>query len=179
MTLKKLIYINTIGTFLLCFLTHFLYTWFPNPFFALFFPVNESIWEHMKMLYTSILLFGVIEFIIIQKCSISNHNFLLSLFLKACVSIPIYLLFYLPLYYTFGEHMPVTLILLFLVFFLLSWMGYKMQSVQEIKYQSKIAFFLIIVGYIVLGYLTYKPPHIHLFLDTEEEKYGIHEYLFP
>lgn len=177
MKLKKLIYINTLGTFLLCFFTHFLYTWFPNPVFALFFPVNESIWEHMKMLYTSILLFGLTEFIIIQKSQIENHNFLLSLFLKSLCSIPVFLIVYLPFYYFIGEHMAITFILLLLVLFFLSWIGYKLQNMREIKYQNGIAFTGIIVGYIILGYLTYRPPHIHLFLDTKEEKYGIHEYL--
>lgn len=30
---------------------HSLYQWLPNPFFALFSPVNESIWEHGKLIY--------------------------------------------------------------------------------------------------------------------------------
>ena len=30
---------------------HFLYDFFPNPVFALISPVNESIWEHLKLIY--------------------------------------------------------------------------------------------------------------------------------
>ena len=70
MTLKRIKIISIIGTFLLCFLTHFIYNLFPNTLFSIFFPVNESIWEHMKMLFSTILLFGIIEYILIKKFNI-------------------------------------------------------------------------------------------------------------
>lgn len=35
---------------------HFLYTWQPVPLFGLFAPVNESVWEHLKLLYWPFLL---------------------------------------------------------------------------------------------------------------------------
>ena len=67
MTLKKMVYINTIITFLLCFIAHGMYSWIPSNAVAVFFPVNESIWEHMKMLYTSILIYGFIEHLLLIK----------------------------------------------------------------------------------------------------------------
>lgn len=30
---------------------HFLYTWIPTPLIGLFVPVNESVWEHLKLLF--------------------------------------------------------------------------------------------------------------------------------
>lgn len=174
---KKMIYINTIVTFLLCFLTHFLYDLFPNTLFSIFFPVNESIWEHMKMIYTTILLYGIIEYIILSKCHLSKNNFLITLFFKASLAIPIYLCVYLPLYYAFGENMIITFILLFLVILFVNYIGSKLLSIREIKYQNILAIFFIIFGFILFGYLTYKPIHTHLFLDTQKEKYGIHEYI--
>lgn len=177
MTTKKMIFISTIGTFLLCFLTHFLYDFFPNTFFSIFFPVNESIWEHMKMIYTTTFLFGIIEYILLSKFDLDRNNFLLTLFLKAFCSIPIYLAIYLPIYYRFGENMIVTLLLLFLVLLLSNYVGYQLLSIREIKYQNVFAFLFIILGFILFGYFTYKPLHTHLFFDTQKEKYGIHEYL--
>ena len=32
-------------------LLHFLYDWLPNPLTALIAPVNESVWEHLKLLF--------------------------------------------------------------------------------------------------------------------------------
>ena len=43
-------------------LLHFLYDWTgQNPFAALLSAVNESTWEHMKLLYVPLLLFAVIQ----------------------------------------------------------------------------------------------------------------------
>ncbi len=38
---------------------HFLYSFFPNPITALFSPVCESIWEHIKLIYWSYLLVAI------------------------------------------------------------------------------------------------------------------------
>lgn len=177
MNLKKMFFINVIGTFLLCFLSHFMYEWFPNPIFSIFFPVNESIWEHMKMLYTTILLYGIIEYFIMRKFDIDNHNFLLTIFLKAFGSIPIYLIIFLPLYYTFGENMFISISVMLITIILVNLIGIKMLQAKEIKYQNIIGITLIILTYIVMGYLTYKTPRLELFFDTNEEKYGINDYL--
>lgn len=37
-------------------LLHFLFQWFPGPATALFSPVRESLWEHLKILYIPLLL---------------------------------------------------------------------------------------------------------------------------
>ena len=87
----KLKIIDTIAIFLLCFLTHNLYKWLPNSLFSIFFPVNESIWEHMKMLFTTILIWGIIDYFFIK-----NHKVIVSSFISAIISIPIYLTLFLP-----------------------------------------------------------------------------------
>jgi len=175
--MKKVIIINSILTFALCFLTHFLYDWLPNPIFSIILPVNESIWEHMKMIYTTILLYGIIEYFILKKFKIEHNNFLLSVFLKSVIAIPIYLAIFLPIYYTFGENMILTFIILFITFILVNIICIKIQESKEIKYQNIISIIGIIIVYIIMGILTYNPPHYDLFFDTEEEKYGIDDYL--
>ncbi len=175
--LKKMIFINTIGTFILCFLTHFLYEWIPNPLFSLFFPVNESIWEHMKMLYTTILLYGIIEFFILKKLKIANNNFGLTLAIKALISIPIYLIIFLPIYYNFGEIMIVSFIILLITIFIVNFIGYKMLKLKPIKYQKTFAIISILIIYIIMAILTYKAPRLDLFFDPKEEKYGINDFL--
>ena len=177
MNLKKMILINTIVTFLLCFLTHFLYTFLPNPIFSIFFPVNESIWEHMKMLYTTILLASLIEYFILKKCNIPYNNFLFTATTKAIISIPIYLLMFLPIYYNFGEIMPVTFIILFITILIVNIIGYKLLQLKPIKYQKSLSIVFIIIIYIFMTIFTYKPPKNDLFFDTKNEKYGLNDYL--
>lgn len=177
MNLKKMIFINTIVTFLLCFLAHFIYSWFPNPIFSIFFPVNESIWEHMKMLYTVVLTYGIIEFFILKKFDIDNHNFLLTTFIKSIIIIPIYLAMFLPLYYNLGENMFISISVMLISIIIVNIIGYKLLQLRVLKYQNIIAITLIIIGYIIMGILTYNPPKNDLFFDTEAEKYGINDYL--
>ena len=175
--MKKVILINTILIFALCFLTHFLYTWLPNPVFSIIFPVNESIWEHMKMIYSTFLIYGILEYFILKLFRIKHNNFFISIFIKSVIAIPIYLAIYLPLYYNFGENMLITFIILFLTILLVNYIGYKIQKSDTIKYQKLISIIGIIIGYIIFGILTYNTPHNELFFDTNEEKYGINDYL--
>lgn len=174
--LKKMIIVNSILTFILCFLTHFLYTWLPNPMFSILFPVNESIWEHMKMIYTTILLYGIIEAFIMKKFKIIHNNFLISTLLKAVICIPIDLIIYLPILKIFGEHMIVTFIILFISILISNIIGYFILKLNEIKYEKTISIIAIILIYVVMGILTYKPLKYDLFYDRVEQKYGINDY---
>ena len=105
MNLKKLKIISAIGIFILCFPLHFLYDWFPNSFFALFTPVNESIWEHMKLIFTATIIWSVIDYIIMIKKEIKFNNFFTQIFLTSFLSIPLYLVIFLPIYHKIGENM--------------------------------------------------------------------------
>lgn len=176
MNLKKFKVISIICTFLLSFLTHFLYDWFPNSLFSIFFPVNESIWEHMKLLFTTILLYEIIEYILFKKNKIKVNNFLFASFITSIISIPIYLIMFLPIYYKIGEKMIITLMIMFITIVIAESIKYKLFTVKELQF-TVLAMVSIIISYICFGLLTYYPPEYELFFDTINEKYGIHKYL--
>lgn len=176
MNLKKTRIISTIGIFLLCFLAHFLYQWLPSTLTAIFFPVNESIWEHMKMLFTSIILYGIIDYIILNKFNIKYHNFFLSLFFTAFISIPIYLTIYLPIFYKIGEKMIINIGLLLVVIIITQIISYYILKMKNCPLANYVSIIFIILSYIIFGYLTYNPPKTELFFDTQKEKYGINIY---
>lgn len=56
----KFVVWSSIGAFALAVLFHFLYHWIPLPFLGVFFPVNESVWEHLKLCFYPILLVWVL-----------------------------------------------------------------------------------------------------------------------
>ena len=172
-----MIFINTILTFLLCFLTHFLYEWLPNPVFSIFFPVNESIWEHMKMIYTTILIYSLLELFILKKKQIIYNNFTLTTLSKALFAIPIYLTMYLPIFYNFGENMFVNITLLFITILIVNIIGYFILKLNPINNEKIVSIIFIIVIYIIMGILTYKPPRTDIFFDPMQEKFGINDYL--
>lgn len=165
---KKLI-INIILTFGLCFLTHNIYKWIPNNLTAIFFPTNESVWEHMKMLFTTYLISGFIIYIIFDK-----RNFALSSLIVGIGGIILYLILFLPLNTTSKIAIFGTLIIDIIIF---EYIRLKLiNKVYNIKYNI-LAYILIIGVYILFVYLTFKPLKNDLFKDKITNQYGINTYI--
>lgn len=172
MSLKRSRIIAVIGTFILSFVVHFGYNILPNAVTSIFFPVNESVWEHMKMLYTTILLYGVIDYFLMKKYDISHNNFFLNLFVISYTSIIVYLAIFLPIYYKIGENMIVSISVMLITYIIIYIMSYYILRMKN-KGLNYLWILFIIFGYIVLGYLTYNPIKSQLFFDTRDEIYGI------
>lgn len=179
MNIKKVKTLGVLITFLLCFLIHFLYDWFPNSFFSIFSPVNESIWEHMKLIATSYIIYGLIDYLLLKKYSITHNNFLLQLFIIPIIGILLYLIIYLPLYSFMGESMIISLTLLFVIIMIMHIISSNILKLKPLKYESIIGVLGIIIIYIIFGILTYKPPKTELFLDKQNKQYGINIYQIP
>ena len=90
--MRKIKIIGCFVIFILSFLSHFMYKWIPNTLFSLIFPVNESIWEHMKLLVTPVLIFSLFEYMIYRKKDINYNNFLLSYSIAMLLGIILYLM---------------------------------------------------------------------------------------
>lgn len=171
-TKYKFLLINTIGIFLLSFISHFLYDLCPNFLTSLFFPVNESIFEHVKMLYTTVILWGIVEYIIYKTKNISTTNFIFTIFISAILNIIILLIIYLPVYYLIGENLIVTLIILLISIFVSQLFTYQIKEKKEFKYLNFLSLISIIVVFAIFSYLTYYPIKTDFFLDKKQNKYG-------
>ena len=175
MDLKKVKIVSIFGMFILCFLTHFLYNFFPNTLFSIFFPVNESIWEHMKMMSSSILIWSILEYFLYKKFRVNHNNFILSLFLEVCLSIIIFLIIYLPIYHFTGSIFILNLIVLFISLYFVNIISYYILSLRDL-HKELLGIVGIILLYIIFGILTYNPPFNYIFFDKMENKYGINIY---
>ena len=172
--------VKTLGLFLiflLCFPLHFIYDFFFFTLFSIFVPVNESIWEHMKLIFTSYVFYGIFDYLLLKKNKISFNNFLLQLFLIPIVGIILYLLIFIPIYNNFGENMLISIGLLFLIIIFEQVLSYYFLRFKEIKYQNIIGIVGIIITYIIFGYLTYNPVENYIFFDISNSKYGINIYV--
>lgn len=172
MSLKKSRVIAFFGTIVLAFIFHFAYDMLPNFIFSIFFPVNESIWEHMKMIYSAIIFYGIIDYFLNKKYNIGYNNFFMNLFICSVSSIIIYLAIFLPLYYSIGESMFISIGLMVLVFGIVYFISYYILRSDDIGCKYLWISF-IILGYVIFTYLTYNPIHNQLFFDTHHEVYGI------
>lgn len=177
MNLKAIKIIGFFVIFLLCFPFHFLYDWLLNSLFSIFFPVNESIWEHMKLIYTSFVFYGIFDYLLLKKNKIVFNNFLIQLFLIPIIAIFIYLIIFIPIYKIIGENMIISIGLLAVVILIEQILSYFILQYKEIKYQNIIGIIGIILIYIIFGYLTYKPIENYIFYDTVKDKYGINIYV--
>lgn len=168
MNMKKLL-LESIIIFILCSFCHFGYTIFPNFVTSIFFPVNESIFEHLKMLFTAEVIFSIGKIILDKK----DKNKYLRMFLRGILSVFILLLLYLPIYYFLGEIMLLTFLILFTTIFLTEYILSFLSSKKSHLSLNIASIAGTILLFIILGYLTYHPIKEKLFFDEQHKKYGI------
>lgn len=133
------IFISIFGT-----INHFLYDFFgKNNYAAYFFAVNESTWEHMKLV-----VFPSLVWLVISLFLSSNSNILIGNFLGlVTILIMIPLLFYL-LNFIFGKSSGLVNILIFYVsVFMGAFVNNCLLNMAEV---SKIYNIFGIVGYLII-----------------------------
>ena len=165
--LKKSRIYAVIGIFILSFLCHFIFEWFPNVLFSVFFPVNESIWEHMKILTTATLLYSFIDKIILKKLNVKYNNYNLQLFISSVLSIPLYLIIYLPIYSLIKENIFVSISLLLIIYIIMQYISYIIMQKKQIKFPNYIFNIIIIIVYIFFFFFYYNTLQNYIFYDIE------------
>lgn len=176
MNLKLIKILDVIFIFCLCLVTHFVYTWVPNTLFSIFFPVNESIWEHLKMIYSAIIVWGFFDFCILKLFKIKFKNFLVNLFISSFFSLITFLLIYMPLFYFFGNSVFLNIVVLIIAIIVSQIISYYVLKAEDYNYLNYISLIGIIFIYIIFGVLTYYPFKNDLFYDFKYHKYGINTY---
>ena len=171
--IKKFKFIGVLIIFLLAFISHIMYELFPNFIFSILFPVNESIWEHMKLIVTPVLFYAIFEYIILKKRQLNINYFWLSYIISCILGIIIYLVIYLPVNKIFGYIPIFAIVLLFITFNIIIIINYYINMILKINYGNKFFVLIIIFMYVLFGYLTYFPPNTGLFYDTNSNCYGI------
>lgn len=170
--MKKVKIYYVIFLFVLSFLWHFMYKWLPNNIFAIIFPVNESIWEHMKIIYGTFIFGSFFEKFLLNKFNVNYHNFYIEILAKSFLGIIFYLIIYIPVHKLIGESMFVAISVLLLTFIVMEIIGSKILKIEEtnIKYMPIC---IMVLGYILFAILTFYPPYKPLFFDENKMVYGI------
>lgn len=155
-------------------LLHFVFEWSNNnPIVGTFSAVNESTWEHIKLLIVPMVLYTIFEYF---KYGKKYKNFFQVKFLSlliGMVSIAV-------LYYSYkgivGRHYVwLDIVIFFIAAILAYWFSYK--KLGKNKYDGTISKILSILGIILIVVLaivfTFSPPEIDLFYDASKRLYGI------
>lgn len=158
-------------------LLHFLYDWSNQSIFvAPFSAVNESIWEHMKLLFFPMFVFAVLE-----RQLLGDH--IENFWCVKLAGITLGLILIPVLYYTYtgisGVSKDWINIVIFFVavaaaYFLETWL-FKQEGM--IYFSPLIALFILGVLAFTFVVLTFVPPAIPLFQDPRTGVYGIDKLL--
>lgn len=173
LNIKKFVIINSILIFLLGFITHNLYEWIPS-FITVIFPVNESLFEHLKLIFITPIIISLIWYVYNCIKKIKYNNYFLALMISVVANIIIFYAIYLPIYYAFGQSMIVTLIIYFISIVISQIINAKILNSNKDNYLLNIVSILILVLiFVILIYLTYYPILNDFFLDPTKRIYGI------
>ena len=136
-------------------------------------PTNKTIFKQMKLIFTSTLIYYLIVYLLLRINNIKYNNFLFQLFFTIFISIPIFLIIYLPIRFIFGEYLILTLILLFITYVISQIISYKILETKPLPFLNIISIPLIIIIYSIFTILTLNPPKNFFFYDTLTNSYGI------
>ena len=152
-------------------LLHFTYKFFgENNFVASFSAVNESVWEHLKLLFFPMLLTTIIGYSYIEK---NAPNFLCSKALGIITS----MLFIIIFFYTYTVIIGKSILLIdiasfFVAVILGEYLAYKLM-ISNLNCNNIIAIIILTIILICFVVFTYFPPNIEIFRDPVTSEYGI------
>ncbi len=145
-------------------LAHFLYRWSGNnTIVGLFVPINESIWEHMKLLFFPMLLCSVVMVLKFRKeypCIAPSFCFGI---LAGTLLIPV-------LYYAYTYILGKNYFILDISIFILSvlaafWFSYRLTLSCKLMPYTFLLYGLFFIFFASFLVFTYYPPELELFKD--------------
>lgn len=163
--------ISTIFIMILGIFLHFTFEWSnSNVLVGTFSPINESIWEHLKLIFFPMLITTIIVYFYEGK-NISSY------LCAKMIGIILAIFFTIIFFYTYtgilGTNFAIVDISSFFIAVVLGqYVAYqKMQSKFSCNYLMAIIIFLIL--YLCFLIFTFFPPHIALFRDPITGMFGI------
>lgn len=150
----KLKIIGAVIASLVSFPLTFLYKKFPSFFSSIFSPVNNSLWEHGKVIFGSILIGGIIQKIIMLFKKLHINNICFSTFISAIVVVPIYIILASILFSLFGERNIIKILVTFITILIAEIISYFIMKQPEYRLENYTIFFAIIT-YIIFMFITY------------------------
>lgn len=158
-TIKGIIFVSILGC-----ISHFIYDWTGNNAAAGFiFPINESIWEHMKLFFFPMILYSIYMNRRLEKNNPGITTSLLFGIILGTMIIPV-------IYYTYsgilGFNITIIDVLILIVSIFLSFISvYKLTQSRKLSSCLFILEAAVIIIAICFILFTYYPPKINLFAD--------------
>lgn len=167
-TISGIILTGIFGTLL-----HFVYQWSgQNKWVAPFCAVNESTWEHLKLLFIPCFALFLIEYFLAKREFPGLLTRRIQGLLCGLAFIPV-------AFYTYtgivGKSCIAVDIILFIAAVLITWIGSCRfyQKCEELRKNSAVFVLILLFLMFLFVWFTFRPPHITLFIDPQDFTFGI------
>ncbi len=161
---------STIFVFVLGTLLHFVYDWSgQNQIIGAFSAVNESTWEHLKLIYFPMLITIIIGFFYLGK---NTSNFMCSKTIGLLVALAFTVIFFYTYTGILGKNIAIIDISSFFIAVLLGEFISYLLIINNFNCNNKVGTFILTLFFILFVVFTYNPPKIGLFKDPISGNYG-------
>ena len=169
--MRKKIIIDAIILMIISALFHGIYETWPNLFTALFFPVNESIWEHGKLiLYSFLVLYPIDKLLYKDNLPSFSSNVVASIIciiLTYAIFTPIFIYILKT-----NDNIIITLSI-YMLCIILSLIIREKYINHIFKNDYHVGLIIFITASSIFGILTYNPRKNPLFYDYKDGIYGV------
>lgn len=145
-------------------------------FVGLFTPVNESIWEHLKILFFPLLIWWIILFCFKKEYWDISLNTWVTAGTASLITAPLYLIL---LFYSYTgalgtESIIIDIILMVICFFLsLLTANHILKYLRAPKWLAVTGLLISFAIFTAFIVFTFSPPSLPVFMDTVTDTYGI------
>ena len=154
-------------------LLHFLFKLSKNNIIVgIFASVNESVWEHIKILLTPIFMISFISFLCTR-----NYNFFILLMELLTSIILIILLYEIKLHFFKEKYNFINIVIFYVVSFIISYIHFKLQNYNVSNLINGISLIMVIIVFIMYLTFTIFPLKNKYFKDPINGTFGINEYV--
>jgi hypothetical protein len=172
---RSILFFGFLGTVILGTLFHFAFSYSGySTIVGAFTPVNESVWEHLKLLLFPTIIISVVEYIM---CGKNRNGYIIS----KTISLIIGLVFIVTAYYTYtgasgNESFIADIIIFILSCAITSFLTCIFMNCKTIRFDDTktiIAILILTAIILMFVYFTFDPPMLELFRDPISEDFGI------
>ena len=170
--LLKIELIVTILELILGTLLHFIYEWSGNnAIIASFSAVNESVWEHLKLVFYPMLILGLIEYYFVKNIA---NNYIEAKAIGIFTAISFIVISFFTYTGIIGQNFLILDISSFMISVLIGeYIRYQVLKIPKSFELDKLAFIMLFILLIVFIIFTFYPPIIPLFEDPIYGTFGI------
>lgn len=154
-------------------LLHFLYKWSNDSLIVgIIAPVNESLWEHLKLGYWALVSFSIIEYFFIDK-------YVNGFFISKALGILTLELFVVIVYYSYISITKEPVLFIDIGSFIIGailcqLVSFNILMRKTLNQFDKIGISILIMVGLILIVFTFYPPKLHIFRDSSSGQYGIY-----